>query len=227
LEALKDIQKKFKFHQLSLNDFRKDLNKVIKITSLINLFNLIIVQLEFVASKFKFSLELFGTIKDHKCWLVDSLILSYEECLSLAEMTQSTKGNLLYRATRDGFTAQAFHLRCDQKKNTITIIKNNLNYVFGAYASSEWNSHGDYINDPNAFLFSLKRNGVSFQDKFIIKNPNYALYGQTNCGPTFGSGHDLYICNQSNISHGCYSNLGNAYKTSGVLIVGNGNWLTT
>ncbi len=190
-------------------------------------FYLIIFQLEFVPSKFKFSLELFGTIKDHKCWLLDSLILSNEECLSLSEMTQSTKGNLLYRATRDGFTAQAFHLRCDQIKNTITIIKNNLNYVFGGYASADWNSHGSYTYDPNAFLFSLKRNGTSFKDKFIITNPNYALYGHANYGPTFGSGHDLHICNQSNISNGCYSGLGNAYNTTGISLVENGNWFTT
>jgi hypothetical protein len=159
--------------------------------------------------------------------LIDSLILSQEECLSLTEMTKSTNGNLLYRATRDGFTAQAFHLKCDQKGNTITIIKNNLNYVFGGYASSEWNSYGNYIIDPNAFLFSLKRNGTSFKDKFIITNPNYALYGHTNYGPTFGNGHDLHICDQSNNRYGCYSGLGNAYNSTGISLVGNDDWLTT
>ncbi len=74
-------------------------------------------------------------------------------------MTKSSKGILLYRPTRDGFTSQAFHSKCDGKGNTITIIKNNLNYVFGGYASSAWNRSGS-INDPNAFLFSLRRAGV-------------------------------------------------------------------
>ncbi len=44
--------------------------------------------------------------------------------------------NLLYRATRDGFNGEVFHSKCDGKGNTITIIKNNLNYVFGDYVSS-------------------------------------------------------------------------------------------
>ena len=45
-------------------------------------------------------------------------------------------GNLLYRATRDGFTASAFHEKCDGKENTITIIKTNGNYVFGGHTSA-------------------------------------------------------------------------------------------
>ena len=75
-------------------------------------------------------------------------------------MTKSTKGNLLYRAIRDGFTSQAFHSKCNGKRNTITIIKNNLNYMFGGYASSAWNI--GWISDTNAFLFSLRKGGISY-----------------------------------------------------------------
>ncbi len=119
--------------------------------------------------------------------------------MSLVEMTKSSKGILLYRPTRDGFTGEAFHSKCDDKGNTITIIKNNLNYVFGGFASSAWNSSNDYINDPNAFLFSIRRAGVSFKDKFTVKQAQYALYVNPDYGPTFGSGsgHDICICNQS------------------------------
>jgi hypothetical protein len=35
-------------------------------------------------------------------------------------------------------TSQAFHAKCDGKGKTIRIIMNNLNYVFGGYASSAW-----------------------------------------------------------------------------------------
>ena len=132
--------------------------------------------------------------------------------MSLAEMTKSTKGILLYRATRDGFTSEAFHSKCDGKGNTITIIKNNLNYVFGGFASSAWNSSNTWINDPNAFLFSLRRAGVSFKDKFTVKPAQYALCGNSSCGPTFGRGYDIYICNQSNTKIGSYSNFGHSYN---------------
>ncbi len=60
-------------------------------------------------------------------------------------MIKSSKGILLYRSTRDGFTSQAFHSKCDGKGKTITIIKSNLDYVFGGYASSVWNSSTSYI----------------------------------------------------------------------------------
>ena len=90
-------------------------------------------------------------------------------------MTTSTQGNLLYRATRDGFTGQAFHAKCDGKGNTISIIKNNLNNVFGGYGSSAWHSSSFSINDPNAFIFSLRRAGVSNKDKFTVKDAVYAL----------------------------------------------------
>ncbi len=126
-------------------------------------------------------------------------------------MTKSSKGNLLYRATRDGFTGKAFHSKCDGKGNTITIIKNNLNYVFGGYASSAWNSSGNYIKDPNSFLFSLRRAGVSFIDKFTIKRPEYALLGNSSNVPTFGAA-DILIFNQSNTTIGSRTNFGHSYN---------------
>jgi hypothetical protein len=138
--------------------------------------------------------------------------LTNEERASLVEMTKSSKGILLYRATRDGFTSQVFHSKCDGKGNTITIIKNNLNYVFGGYASSAWNSSGSYINDPNAFLFSLRRAGVSFKDKFTVKSAVDALHGNSGYGPTFGGGHDIRICNKSNTNFGSYSEFGHSYN---------------
>ncbi len=125
-------------------------------------------------------------------------------------MTESIKGILLYRATRDGFTSQAFHSKCDGKGNTITIIKSHLNYVFGGYASSAWNSSGTWINDPNAFLFSLRRDRVSFKDKFTVKEATHALYGHSSYGPTFGP--DIHICNQSNTNFGSYSSFGSSYN---------------
>ena len=127
-------------------------------------------------------------------------------------MTKSTKENLLYRATRDGFTGTAFHAKCDGKRNTITIIKNDLKYVFGGFASSSWDSSHIWINDPNAFLFSLRRRGISYKDKFSVKLEEHALIGYPSYGPTFGGGHDIHICDQSNTQIGSYSNFGNSYN---------------
>ena len=40
----------------------------------------------------------------------------------------------------------------------------------------------------------------------------YGIYCDSGYGPTFGSGHDLHICNAANESTGSYSILGKAYK---------------
>ncbi len=132
--------------------------------------------------------------------------------MSLFEMTKSSDGILLYRATRDGFNGQAFHSKCDGKENTITIIKSHLNNVFGGYASSAWNSSGTWINGPNAFLFSLRRAGVSFNDKFTVKSTEHALCGNSSYGPIFGGGNDIFICNQSNTHSGNSCNFGHSYN---------------
>ena len=173
------------------------------------------------------------------CWLRDSLILNGEEALSLVKMSKSKKGILLYRASRDGFAAQAFHSRCDGKTKTITIIKNNLNHVFGGYSSESWDSSqigigSKYISDTKAFLYSLRRDGKSCSDKFTIKNPLYALYSHYGYGPSFGGGQDLVVCDQSNIRTGSYINLGHSYnvpvgydRNAQSLFAGNNNQWTT
>jgi hypothetical protein len=123
-------------------------------------------------------------------------------------MTESKDGILLYRASRDGFEASSFHEKCDGKKNTITIIKTNGNYVFGGYTAIKWERNFGYIPDSKAFIFSLRRSGVSCNHKLKVKHENYAIYGDSIYGPIFG---DFLIIDRSNINIGSNSNLGWAY----------------
>ncbi|CAF4311702.1 unnamed protein product, partial [Rotaria sordida] len=63
---------------------------------------------------------------------------------------------LIYKATHDGFDANTFHSRCNNKGPTMTIIQSNNNYLFGGYTAIPWTSEGDsYKNDTTAFLFTL------------------------------------------------------------------------
>ena len=147
---------------------------------------------------------------------------------------------MLYRATRDGFTAEAFNNRCDGKKNTVTVIRNNLNFIFGGFTAASWNSNDEWIADPNAFIFSLKRNGASSNYKLMIQpdHSDNAIYGSSSYGPTFGGSydHDIYIQDQSKIYEGSYSNI-NSYTPPTIFPPGSdettfltgdyGNWLTT
>ena len=70
-----------------------------------------------------------------------------------------------------------------------------------------------YTVDSNAFLFSLRRDGKSYNDKFTIKNDACSLYGNSGYGPIFGKGHDLLICNESNIKTGSFTDFGYSYNS--------------
>jgi hypothetical protein len=131
-------------------------------------------------------------------------------------MTNSSNGTLLYRATRDGFTASAFHKKCDGKANTVSIIKTDGNYVFGGFTSAEWNENKQFIRDPSAFIFSLRRNGVSNDQKFLIKKDfiDYAIHSFKGYGPTFGGGYDFALQSESNVITGSYSTLCHSYQCS-------------
>ncbi len=69
-----------------------------------------------------------------------------------------------------------FHEKCDGKDNTVTIIKTDSNYVFGGFTAAKWSSCGDNIADSTAFLFSLRRKGLSCSHKFMVANANNTIY---------------------------------------------------
>jgi hypothetical protein len=142
---------------------------------------------------------------------------------------------LLYRGTRDGLSASTFHEKYDGKDNTITIIKNNLNYIFGGFTSSRWSNNGGYIPDPNAFIFTLRSNATTYNNKLKINTVSNAIRAVSSYGPTFGSGMDIYIRDQSNIYTGSSSSISSysppSYPTGvnrTTFLAGSFNtWLTT
>ena len=136
--------------------------------------------------------------------------MNKEEAISLALITKSSNGSLIYRASKDGFTSLAFHSKCDYKSNTITIIKNNLDFIFGGYMAENRSNDFSWIEDKNAFLFSLRKKGISNTKIFSVKSPQYAVDGSRSYGPIFGQ--DILIINESNVRTGSYTNLGNKYN---------------
>ena len=131
----------------------------------------------------------------------------------IEENDQSKKGKingkLLYRASRDGDKASIFHLKCDGKGATITIIKSDKGLRFGGYTSIPWNSNlnkncGDEIN----FLFSLDL--MKYFKPF--QNLEWATFHSSTYGPTFGSSHDLYISDNCMSNNNSYNNNGGTYQ---------------
>ena len=141
---------------------------------------------------------------------IDSSILTDDECdklLSLFEKENvfKTLGNysykLLFRGTRDGFEAETFYAKCDDKKNTICIIHTPQNNVFGGYTSIPWNRKEDdfgyYSSDPSAFIFSIrwKESGSSNPEVFPVTNEGKsAVSNDKNYFLTFGNNGNGFYC---------------------------------
>ena len=50
------------------------------------------------------------------------------------------------------------------------------------------------------------------RNSFLANKTNKSIYCGSVYGPTFGSGKDIYICDNANTTAGSYSNLGVSYQ---------------
>ena len=125
---------------------------------------------------------------------------SAESSYSLREITAGSftdAANLLYKASRDGWGADAFHRKCDNKGPTYTRAIINDGKVLGAYTSLSWSSTvQNYAADPTAFLYD-GTNKYTLNNGAWGANPPYSTYMNSSYMPTFGGGHDFYLSGQS------------------------------
>lgn len=63
---------------------------------------------------------------------------------------------LAYKGSRDGFEAARFHENCDNVGETLTLILDEADCLFGGYASVSWTSGGGPRSDPSSWLFTLR-----------------------------------------------------------------------
>ena len=62
---------------------------------------------------------------------------------------------LLFRASRDGFAASAFHSKCDNKGPTVTVVKSGAN-IFGGFTEKGWTSANSKFLLQLIIIFSSK-----------------------------------------------------------------------
>lgn len=145
----------------------------------------------------------------------DGTLLQLEHKMKLNEFYGkiNQKWKLIYKASRDGFSADTFHARCDDLRSTITIIQSNNGCLFGGYTSVSWALEKAYGNDATAFLFTLTNPHNTPPTKYFIKSTRVgnAIYGHENFGPTFGAGHDIYLANNSNLNSSSYIRFPHSY----------------
>jgi hypothetical protein len=126
---------------------------------------------------------------------------------------------LIYRGSRDGFTAAAFHRHCDGKPNTFTIVRDSAGSIFGGFADIPWGSGRRFESSRASFLFALSlhgaRNPLAVRQCAIARNPAHSLYHHDLHLAVFGGGHDLHIaegCNNHSNNTLC---LGYTYQNYG------------
>ncbi|XP_061099783.1 interferon-induced protein 44-like isoform X1 [Conger conger] len=113
--------------------------------------------------------------------------LSREQERQLSSLFGQVKLSLLYKASVHGYTAAAFHGRCDLQGPTVVVAYNHAGFVYGAYTSRDYAQSGQYVADERAFLFSFggERAGQS-PLRYTPKLPEQA-FQDGNTGPNFGA----------------------------------------
>ncbi|XP_017272034.1 interferon-induced protein 44-like [Kryptolebias marmoratus] len=111
--------------------------------------------------------------------------LSNDQENKLLSLFGHVRLHLLYKASIHGYTAAAFHARCDRQGPTVAVAYNAAGFVFGGYTSKDYTQSGQPVPDGEAFLYSIsaERNkplrvaGISGQPAFT----------DARTGPHFGA----------------------------------------
>ena len=90
---------------------------------------------------------------------------------------------------------------CDNKEDTLVIIRTEFGRTIGGYTHYPWDSKNEelYCSSRRAFLFSL-----DMKEKFVPLEDGCLIYRDRECGPTFGGecgdNVDLALSDCCNIS---------------------------
>jgi hypothetical protein len=142
-------------------------------------------------------------------------LLSSEQQMKLNEFygRKDQKWVLIYKATQDGFGSGDFHRCCDNQGPTMSVIQSkDGGYLFGGYTSVSWRSIENWVTDNNGpFIFTLTNPHGIPPTKYSIQHVCWSIYDFKTNGPTFGGGHDLYVCDNSQTKTESFSNFPHSY----------------
>ncbi|CAF1123514.1 unnamed protein product [Adineta ricciae] len=127
------------------------------------------------------------------------LSVEYQQQLNNLFGCENQQWQLIYSASRDGYTAKAFHQICDSCWPTMTVIRSKNGFIFGGFTTVAWSSTTQYRADALAFLFTLKNPHNIEPTKYVIREQaiRFAVSHLAKDGPIFGSNCngaiDLYL----------------------------------
>jgi hypothetical protein len=145
---------------------------------------------------------------------IDSAQLSYTSVLNCWFGNPHQAWTVVFRASEHNFQASAFHQHCDGAGPSYTLVKSDTGYVCGGFTNIPWSrptGKGRYIASDHSFLFSLYNPHRRQPRQFSIKKKLFAVSHHPDCGPVFGAGADLFICDGCDKVGDSYSNLPHSY----------------
>lgn len=122
--------------------------------------------------------------------------------------------NLLFRGSRDGFTAAEFHKKCDNIINTLVLVRTEYGKTIAGFTESPWNAvANNYVHGTNKKCFLLS---LDLREKMVPNEQSYLTYCHPNYGPTFGKySHDLSIADQCNANRNSQANFPHCFNREG------------
>lgn len=120
------------------------------------------------------------------------------QVLSSSQLSQITQGtylqkdtdnlNCVYKASRDGWSAQAFHSKVDNLGSAVVAVKVLGGSVIGGFNPNGWRSTDDYYFSNQAFLWTLVNNGSLVKKLPIVSGGNSpSLFDYATAGLCFGT----------------------------------------
>ena len=97
----------------------------------------------------------------------------------------------IFRASEHQFKASAFHKKCDNIEDTLTLIRTDFGKTIGGFNHYPWKSTGGPLFDSGkkAFIFSL-----DMKEKFVSQDGRALIFRDYFCGPIFGCTEgDIFI----------------------------------
>ena len=103
---------------------------------------------------------------------LNEMMLTNDECQQIEKWTMKKCSQIVFDSNKDNWKEHSseFDSKILGKNNLIFVIEDQRNNKFGGFVSSQINSTGNFIEDSQSFLYSLKSNGRCNQMmKFEIK----------------------------------------------------------
>jgi hypothetical protein len=149
---------------------------------------------------------------------LNSLIVpSNEDLFKLCEFSKDQKWKFLYRASQDGFKGADFHHFCDDKDNTLTIVKSSNGNVFGGFTRTPWTSSAGLVKeDESDFIFSLiNTDNQPLKMKIEKSAPKLRFFNKCSDMPCFGNPTGGFsLSDDCDAKRNCMANLGGYFKHS-------------